>query len=191
MANLNRVRAVWSGGGVTGPGVSTFYVRAPIAPNDFVGALDTFFTTCVVNMPNSVTVNVQRSGEVIDETSGELVELWSSSLAANPRSGTDAGVFAAGVGARIVWNTAGVTNGRRVRGSTYLVPLGAGQFQSDGTINNTSRTTYENAANTLRAALPGSLCIWTRAVGGAGGKSSDVVSATMPDRVSWLRSRRT
>lgn len=189
MTDLFRLRVVWSGAAVTGGGVSTFYASGPSAAA-FQAAVKSFFTTAVVNMPSSCSVTVPNTGEVINDATGGFVSTWTGGTVGN-LIGTDPGVFAAGVGMRVVWNTSGTTGRRRVRGSTFLCPMGAGQYDSSGTINNSSRGTLEIAAQALVTALTPGLTIWTRAVGGSGGKSSTVTSATIPDKVSWLVSRRT
>jgi hypothetical protein len=191
MTDLARVRAVWTGAGVVGGGVSTHYVDASIAPVDYANAIDAFYQAVMPNLPVSVSVTVQRTGEVIDDATGTFIAPWSAAGATTARTGTDGGPYAAGVGLRVVWNTNGVSGRRRARGSTFLVPLGAGQYDTAGTINNPSLANYQSAASALVAALPGSLVIWRRPRGGTGGGHNDVISAVVPDKVSWLRSRRT
>jgi hypothetical protein len=101
--------------------------------------------------------------------------------------------YAAGVGFRFVWNTAGVTRRRRVRGSTYIVPIKGSFYGPDGTIDNTLITNALASAATLVAADSGSMRVWSRpsAAGASDGAAHQVLSASVPDTVTWLRSRRT
>ena len=50
-------------------------------------------------------------------------------------SGSGQGGFAAGVGARVVWETGAVRNGRRVRGSTFVVPIWSSAYETNGTLH--------------------------------------------------------
>lgn len=88
------------------------------------------------------------------------------------------------------WITGAVIGGRKLRGRTFLVPFLADQFDTSGTINNTTVTTHQTAGNVLAAT--GKLQIWKRpSPGGSNGTSALVTAAVMPDKVTSLRSRRT
>jgi hypothetical protein len=101
--------------------------------------------------------------------------------------------WASGVGCRQRWLTAGITRGRRVRGSTFLVPLGQNLYDGTGSIADATVTALATAANTLRAADSGSMRIYSRptSAANADGVAHAVTGSDLPDRVSWLRSRRT
>lgn len=99
--------------------------------------------------------------------------------------------FALGVGARVVWNTSGIFGGRRVRGSTFIVPLTIGSYEGAGQITAGVIATMQGAANTLAGFGPDGMFIWSRPQPGTPGEAQTVTGAIAPDRVSWLRSRRT
>ena len=188
MANLARVRTVWSGSPVTGGGVSTIYVSE--AKTGIVAAVAACFTSVRGLMPTGITLTTENTGDLIDVETGAITGTWtdgSTSLIATNGTGN----YAAGVGARVRWQTNGVTNRRRVRGSTFLVPLTVAQYDTDGTIIPACITSMQSAFGSLMSALTPDLKIYTRPRNGAGGRSSNVVGLTVPDRVSWLRSRRT
>jgi len=117
--------------------------------------------------------------------------------------GTGGGAWAAPAGATAQWTTASYLYGRRVKGRTYLVPLTAGAFQSDGTILDTTKTALNAAAAALVAGAS-NFVVYTRerqaksaAESPTGkeityrpGASSMVVSGSVADRVAVLRSRR-
>lgn len=189
MTDINRLRVQWTGSAIVGPGVSTFYTAAT-EPSALRAAVLTFFGVAAVNMPTTCGLVIPSSGETLEDSTGEVTGIWTDGTPSTV-FGTDPGVYAAGVGARMVWETNGVTNNRRVRGSTFLCPMGAGGYQSDGTLNNTLRTNLQNAGNAFVASLLDGLVIWTRPVDGAGGKIQTVTAAYAPDKVSWLVSRRT
>jgi len=176
---------------MVGPAVSTFYTTG--SGSSLATALKTFFTSIQSSFPNSqVAWTFPAGGEVIDSVSGHLVGAWtggtpSTLLAAAPGTG-----WASGVGARVVWNTAQVVNFRRVRGSTFLVPLNTSMYDADGTIVASAISNVQTAAANLLTAHP-TMTVWTRPPKGTsfGGGSSPITSGTCPDHVSWLRSRRT
>lgn len=191
MANLDRVRIGWAGPGVVGPGVSTFYFPAGGGAAG-QAALKTFFTAIQSAFPNTaITWTFPAGGETINAANGALVGAWSGATPSSLTAAASNPDWLAGVGARIAWNTDAVSRGRRVRGSTFLVPLNGSASSSDGTIVNTYVTSLQTAATALVTGADHT--IWSRpsAPGLSDGGSSTVTSATVPDRVSWLRSRRT
>jgi len=188
MANLVRVRAGWTGTPLTGDGVSTFYFDE--AHTGFVADVVDFFLDVQSRLPIGTLVTVPNTGDLIDVTTGALTGTWTDT-AAGPVGGTGAGTYARGVGARVTWATSGIKNGRRVRGSTFLVPLVTAAYDTDGTILAAVLTQMQTAVNDLVTASGANMKIWSQAVNGAGGQANTVVGGSAPDKVSWLRSRRT
>lgn len=188
MANLVRMRVVWSGSGVTGPGLTTFYT--PTTGTGLPAAVKAFFTTLAPTFPTSVTWTIPQDGDTISDATGDLTGTWSEPSGGGQVSGSVSTAFARGVGAQVRWSTGGLRGGRRVIGSTFLVPLATGAYDTDGSLQPTTVTLLSNAANTLHGAA--SLMVWSRpsARNGAG-TSSAVTGVQIPDRVSWLRTRRT
>jgi hypothetical protein len=188
MATLARVRVVWSGSPVTGPGVSTFYFNQ--AGSGWTASLNTFFTAVASKVPGGVTFTCSSTGDLVDAATGELSGTWTDGTSwTKVSSGT--GVYARGVGTRVRWATNGIRNGRRVRGSTFLVPLVAACYDSDGSIDNTIRNTLTDAAIALVVDNEPDMVIYSRPQGGSPGFASQALNADLPDQVSWLRSRRT
>lgn len=173
---------------MTGAGVSTFYSAGTGA--DLANALKTFYTAIKSSFPSGLVWTVQQSGETIDDNTGEINGAWSGGPSGSVAA---SGVpeHAQGVGCRIRWNTDGITHGRRVRGSTYLVPLCVNQYEPDGTILNAAVTAFDTAAGALLGATGVDLVILTRLSPTTSGTSHPVTSPQTIDRVSWLRSRRT
>lgn len=189
MPQIARLRVTWTGSAVVGGGLSTFYTLV----SDVAGlpaAVQTFFTSLAPLVPTTLQWTIPRNGDTIDDGSGELTGTWSEAGADLVVNSSLAGAYPNGVGARVVWVTSGIHRGRRVRGATFICPLASGSFQSDGTLTDANVTTIRNAATTLVAAKP--LRIFSRPQpGAADGASNPVISSTVPDKVSWLRSRRT
>lgn len=181
------MRCVWTGTAITGDGLTTFYWDQ--AATGMSAAVATFFDSIKAYLAIGSTITVPDAGDLLDDATGELAGSWSDGTTTTVAT-TGAGGFAAGVGARVKWSTQGVVNGRRVRGSTFLVPLSSAQYQSDGTILDATKSVLQTAANTMLAAPSSPLLIWHRPVGGSGGSSYEATSGEVPDKVSWLRSRR-
>lgn len=192
MTTIARMRFGFSGPPVVGPGVATFY-SSNLAPGAFATAVGSFFAACSGLFPTGLQITEPAGGELIEDSDGSLQGVWSRTPAAPITGGGGAGAFAAGVGLRVVWLTNGVRNNRRVRGSTFMVPCMASTYQSDGSIADSNIALVRTAALVLTAADSGSMRIWSRpsSAGASDGSSSAVYSAQVPDKVTWLRSRRT
>ena len=153
-------------------------------------AIATFFDTIKAAMKNGESVYVPNTGDTIDVASGAINGTWTSGTSSTVVF-TGSNQYASGVGTRVAWLTNGIRAGRRVRGATYLVPLDASVYFTDGKIVGSTVTAIQGAANALLAALPGTLCIYSRPSGALPGQSSPVQSALVNGQVSWLRSRLT
>lgn len=182
-----RIRAQWTGTGLIGPSVSTFYWDSSVTGGP--AAIRAFFNSCATQIPNTVTITVDSTGDILTDTTGALVGTWTESAGAAV-TGSDNNSFVLGLGIRVVWNTAGIHNGRRVRGSTFLVPVGRDIWDAQGTPDSGHLATVSSAAAALVSAGSGDFKIWSRPTGGSGGQSHGVTGSSVPDAVSWLRSRR-
>jgi hypothetical protein len=88
------------------------------------------------------------------------------------------------------WLTGAVVGTHKLLGRTYLVPVISGVYDNDGTITSTNLTTVQNAATTLVGS--NKLIIWHRPTspGGTDGTNRLAIGATVPDKVTSLKSRR-
>lgn len=191
MTNLERWRIVWSGSAVVGGGISTHYFATPTA--SVSADVNAYYTAMLKYLPPSVSVDVPSSGDTIDSATGNIVGTWSHAGGAHLLGTCAVSTYAAGVGARVVWNTLGRTNNRLVRGSTFFVPLASNQYETDGSIVGATNGDFKFRSDTLITAQSGSLHIWSRpsSAGASDGHTNSAVNASAPDKVSWLRSRRT
>lgn len=187
--SMDRVRVAWSGNGVVGPGLSTFYFTTGNAAT-FVDDVLTFYTAFAAHLPDDVTITVPTTGDSIDEFTGVIAGGWSGGTGGAVTGGSSAS-FALGSGARVRWETGGVVAGRHVRGSTFLVPLQVGVFTSSGRLGGTPLTTMRNAAAALVTVAAPQMLVWSRPAPGRLGSKHPVTSSTIPDLPTSLRSRRT
>lgn len=185
MATIERVRVEWSmpAGGL---GLTTLYGLDGV---DLVNDFSAFVESIKQRIPVGVTLSSPGDGDQIDDATGALVGSWSGSTGFS-KAGTGTGSWAAGVGLFVRWPTAGLFRGRRPKGRTFMCPLNSFSFDSVGTIETNTRTEFTTAAANLLASHPGNLLIWSRPVSGTPGESNAVVSSSVDDRVTSLRSRR-
>lgn len=183
---MRRMQVGWQTG-VGGSGVSVFYSPFGV---DMTTDLATFFNALKAQFPTVVTWDIPGSGDVIDEVSGKITGAWTAGTAATITA-TGAGNYAGGTGAYIKWQTAGIVNGHRVRGRTFLVPIVVTSYDAQGTIAAAAQTLYNTTATTLAAT--GKMLIWHRPTSSTSndGSSHPVVAGSSPDKVTSLRTRRT
>lgn len=184
-----RYRPEWLTPG--GPGVSTFHFLEGNNVQDFVDGVRLFFSAIATLLPDDVTVQFPAEVEDINDQTGELTAILSVTPPASV-TGSSTSSFAAPAGARVRWVTGAIVRGRRVIGTTFLVPITSAAYQTDGSLGSAQRTTILNAANALRTVAGASLAVWSRpsTTGGSDGSAHGVISASVPEQVAILRSRR-
>jgi hypothetical protein len=187
MTQLQRLRVEWGGSLIPGGGLSTFY--ATTTGSGFPAGVKSFFTAFAHRIPTGVTWTVPTFGDLIEDSTGALAGSWSEPSGGGQVASSGTAAHAAGVGTRVVWQTGGIHNGRRVKGSTFIVPLSQGVYDTSGTIDSLVLADIQQGVNTLLTAVP-NLRILSKARPGFPGASSAITAGTVPDKVSWLRSRR-
>lgn len=183
---MQRRRIHWNGF-VGGPGLTTLYAQAGAVLNT---PLRAFFQAITPYLPTPTTIHIDAAGDEIDETTGALTGTWTDTTVADT-TGSTSGVYAAPAGLIVEWNTNGLSAHRRVRGKTFIVP--SNQITTAGQPQASALAGIQTAANTLiaAAAAPNSLYVWHRpSPGGSDGLHHVIVSATVPNKVVVLRSRR-
>lgn len=183
MADLERIVVQWSAAQGL-PGVSVFF--GDLAGNANA-SIKTFFTAIQSLFPAGLTWVIPGSGDLVDSGTGALSGTWINGAGGGTVVASGAANYAAGCGAYVIWGTGAIVNGRRLKGRTFLAPLINSAYDA-GTIVNANRTTLETAAAALVAA--GNTNVWHRPVNGAGGVASQPTSATVPDQVTSLKTRR-
>lgn len=152
-----------------------------------------FFETVKSQIPSACRVTVQPVVDVIEHTDGSLVDSLNVTSSPAAITGTSAGTVAGPAGAVFNWRTNTIRNGRRVRGRTFLVPLGATAYEANGTLSAAALTSFNTAATALvdSTGTP-DLFVYGRpsAPQATDGVIAVVSSYTIPDMVAVLRSRR-
>lgn len=187
MSAMAVIPAIWTGF-QGAPGRSTFYCSPPDV-DDVTANVRAFFQALQSFIPDVVNIQVAAAGDIIEDTTGVLTGNWAATTPPALVNCTGTGNYAAPSGAVVNWRTQAIVGGRRLRGKTFIVPITSTQLQSDGSLGTTFVVSLESAATALATAiLP--IRVWHRPVNGAGGSSSPVTSAVVPDMVAVLRSRR-
>lgn len=211
MAAIARVKLRWTGF-LGGPGYSIFHFRdfgrgpdgawQDADASQAADHIDAWADGVRTVVAESVRLKVESDVEMIDEASGELINVLRAGVRPehkNNAAGT--GGYSGAAGAVVNWKTGGVRNGRRVRGRTFIVPCYGPAFGNDGTLADGTRLQLEaSSANLINGAEVLDLGVYarptvTRNPDGSKTKNNDgvwhkVTSATVPDLAAVLRSRR-
>jgi hypothetical protein len=187
MAAISKIPVVWTG--LTGlPGLSVFYSAAG-GEAAVVTALNTLLNAVKTQFPTGLTWQTPSAGDSIEDTTGQLVGGWSGASGANIAANGGSTAYAAGTGMYIRWATLTVVNGRRLKGRTFMCPILAAAYDTNGTVQNATVTTWQTAVDAFVAGCDSR--IWHRPTGGlATGTSAVVTAGVVPDVVTSLRSRR-
>lgn len=188
MPNLSVIPISWSGAPVTGPAFTVLHAQ-PGEEGGVTAAFRTFLNGFQDRFPTGLQWTFPTAGDVIDELSGHKVSTWSA-VAPAPLAASGGGTFVNGVGIRVKWFTIGVVGGRSVVGSSFLVPLVAASYEGAGNVLDATISAVNSAAAAYVAATPNHR-IYSRKNAHHDGISFPIVAAQCPDRVSWLRTRRT
>lgn len=190
MALLIRHTVVWTGAPGL-PGYSQFYqeVTGSLATDaqdghDWVRAMFNGLGTLI---PDGVDVTVDPVYQALDIATGEITSEGTVATPSAVVSGAYVSSWSAQVGVLVEWTTATYIAGRRLRGRTYLVPLG-NVGDSDGTLSAGTLATVAAAADSIVSGT-GNFGVWHRPVAGAGGSLSGISGAVVRDKAAVLRSR--
>jgi hypothetical protein len=184
--------------------VSTGYTGAPgYTKLSFIGELNaadastaaansrTLLSSISAYIPNIVQYACQPTAQTFgtDTVLTGEVALTTVPVAIN---GAASGSYVGGSGAVVYWITNVLNGGHKIKGRTYIVPLAALGYQSDGTLASIVVTNLQSAATTFAGSTPNP-CIVSRQLGQSDrtNKQALIASASVKDRSAFLRSRRT
>lgn len=198
MSSDLRVVINWTGFN-GGPGFTNLFYRTVgdvevdlSHAQDAVTKTDAWISAISNHLPTSVTVAVDPTVVEMNTLDGHQIGfLPTTAPAAHP--GGDSTGYSAVSGACFNWYTAGARNGRRIRGRTFIVPLGGGKYDSAGTLATTTVNAFKTATDTLLANDANTeLCVWSRpsGPGATDGQLWPVAAYTLPDKAAFLTSRR-
>lgn len=177
-----------------GPSVSTFHAQASSETSAAALAtrLRAFFNSVAAFLPNDVSLSFDSEVTTIDTATGVLTGTQAVPAPAGV-TGTDSAAWAGGAGARIVWNTGAIVAGRRVRGSTFIVPIRASAFDTAGRVSAGTISNFATAIGTLLAGLTSDsaeLVVWSRPATGRPGTVHTVAGGAVSPVAASLRGRK-
>lgn len=154
------VRTNWSGT-TGGPGLTQVAFQGITDPHSWnatsaqlaVDAMRKAWNAISTFLPDNVKLDVQPVVDVYTASDGELVGSYSAAVVPAQVSGGSAGTFSMASGVKVNLNTGQIRNGRRVRGSIFIVPAAGTAFTTDGLVLGTARTSMNTAFNTINADL--------------------------------------
>lgn len=190
---IHRITTVWRGF-QGAPGYSNFFFTGDGSGGQAAESRSrvvSFFNTVNALLPNDVELLTEGEAAIIDEQTGSIVDYEMIVPDPTPAGGGDPGGYSAASGAVVTWTTAGVVNGRRVRGRTFLVPLSGIAYQADGTLTSSALATLnEGAEEMVGNAFESGFGIWSRPGTSGAGAFFEVTGWRVPDMAAVLRSRR-
>lgn len=195
---VHQYRALWqteSGGS----GFSVFHAAqgmSLVTAQAWADSIRAFFldlTSTII--PTGVTIDFPGEVLELNTSTGELAGVQGISPPAAV-VGSGVGSYSAPSGGRVLWNTSGIVAGRRVKGTTFIVPMLVSAYDDAGTLAPSTITTLSTAAGDYLATLPNIPVVYSRPHPGDGtiaprpGTEHIITSQSVPDRVAVLRSRR-
>lgn len=200
------VRTNWSGT-TGGPGLTQIAMEAITDPHSWdataaqtaVNAMRTCWQGMNSMLPDNIKLDVSPVVDVYTKIDGQLVGSYSAATTPTQVVGTSTAVFSMAAGVKVNLNTGQIRNGRRVRGSVFIVPATSAAFSTDGLVLSGSRVTINGSFNgmitTLAAAnlVP---CVWSRPIpagklyGPRDGATTPVTGIETSEKGAILRGRR-
>lgn len=201
MANLLRGKVNWTGfpgsPGYTVFHANPFQVEWTDGATALRNAMNNFMVAISNNLPNNVTVTPDPEVELIESTTGELINTFTTATLAGT-TGTGGVAYSGPTGAVVNWRTATIRRGRRMRGRTFLVPLANACYENDGSLTAIARDDIAAAAATFIADVNTELVVYGRPTPATAANPNPapdgvvgvVTSSSVPDMAAVLRSRR-
>lgn len=202
MSLIAIVRSEWSGTS-GGPGLTQLAVMGaaggdwnPSGAQTAVNAVRTFWNALAAELPDEVRIQVSPVVDTYDRVTGVLHSSSTAATVPGVVAGTNTLGYAGGAGLKVTWNTNQIRDGRRVRGSTFIVPISSGAFTAVGTIGATPAGKVNTAAAQLISSLNAGgtpLAVWSRPREGLkarAGFATEVIQGTCSTKTAILRGRR-
>lgn len=197
MAELVRMRVAlnWPAGG---PGVNTYYFSMGVPPMvpaaaaqdaaDELGAIFTGFNTSFVT---GMTWQVESAYDVVDVPTGNIIDQGALPGTMPSGSGSNSiNTTSRAQQIRLTFRTDQFFDGRRLRGGTFLGPVGGGTLNADGQVPPGTGANWADKFAAVTTGLGVRLAVYSRPTPLHEGRYGDVVSVTSPPVLGTLRSRR-
>lgn len=121
-----------------------------------VNAVRTWWDAAKAYIPDEVQLTVSPVVDIYNEIDGQLVASVSAPTPPVSVQGIGTGAFSMPVGIKMNLNTGVIRNGRRVRGSIFIVPGHGSAFTNTGVVAAATRAALNTAAATMLSSLSSS-----------------------------------
>jgi hypothetical protein len=198
-------QVVWNWTGTTGGiGYTNLYYGSTAGTgSEALAAVQkayTLFQNAKAHLPGGVTVAPFTDVRLIEDTTGDLVNIFTVTGVPSVGGGGGAFGYSGASGACIDWLT-GVIHGKHLMvGRTFLVPASQATYETNGTIAAQAIIDIATAAEAMRVGSGPVFGVWgrprkARTVGGVTipaltGLFAPAISSRVPDKAVVLRSRR-
>lgn len=204
---VHLLRTQWNGTS-GGPGLTQLAIDStdssfgPLSAGQAQSAVDAmraYWFAIAGQLPDDIVLTVNPVVDYYLVHNGELAGSVSAATAPASVAGTSTAVFSMATGPKINLNTGIVRNGRRVRGSIYIVPGAGATMSSGGMTAGTTKTALNTAGVNFRTALNAAglkLGVWSRPIpegkpkGPRDGAWADVQAMETNEKLAILRGRR-
>lgn len=191
--DMLRITARWTGF-PGAPGYSNFFFAGGGGligdQNQVAERVMDAFRGITTQLAAGTIINIEPEAAVVDSDTGAVTDFRNVDTI-TPVEASSSGPYAGPTGAVINWRTNDLRNGRRIRGRTFLVPLGAQVYDTEGTLSVAALQDLNEFAETIRGVdLDSEFGVWSRPINGSGGVFASVTSHNVPDLAAVLRSRR-
>lgn len=195
---MYRIRAV-SDGWQGGPGLTQWYFNDGSGGTtsgggqalDIVNRVHGALSASTTLWSSDLTWTINPDVDILEPETGDLVDTYSVT-APSPVVGSASGTLGpADSGLCMHFHTNDIVTSHRVRGRTFLVPLGSG-LQGTPAPNSGTRAAVVALGDALKdtGTTPAQLVVWHRKKGALAGSSHEVTSVTCSATFCVLRSRR-
>lgn len=163
-----------------GPGVATMYF---LSAENLTESLQAYWNVMRELMPIQVAITVENTGDVIEDTTGDLVGAWGGTVQPT-LPGLSNGPYPAPAGLCCVWKTTTILDSHRLAGRTFIVPVTSAFYQTDGTIIQSAIDGMTGACESLIAAESEDFVIWHRPFPGSPAVAASGTHAARPARAA-------
>lgn len=152
---IGKVVTTWAGTS-GGPGINQLYCHSPgqtlltsTQAQSAVNAVRAFWASCASYLPDDVALVTQPVVDMYDHGNGSLTNTISAATPPAGVAGTSTATFSMATGIKMNLQTADIRNGRRVRGSMFIVPAASTAMNTVGSVAAGTRSALNTAGGVL------------------------------------------
>lgn len=184
---MMRYRVNWTGDGIVGAAVGTFYSNGTTDGDaeQFADSLAGFINQCVAEVGGgNLSGAVENEVDVINPATGLITSQHAVTPTA-PAVATDTALSPKATQALISWNSSTFLGGRRVKGRTFIPCVKTAAVDANGNMGTAFANALASAATTFLSAVVEPV-IYSR----TNLQQVFITSASVPTKLAVLRSRR-